>query len=120
MSRTITGGLSYRKQYAIYCLLNNISTRARDNCYEMGDGDQVVKHIMRICLTPLPPETEMQMGKSYVYNSPEYKAIRKSRAQHKRQRDLIAALKSSGSWDSWVYFYEHGTYVGFEHKEKTA
>lgn len=113
MSKAITSGLAYRKQYAIQCLLKGISTRARDNCYEMGDGDDVVRHIMKICLTPLPPELDTEPGKSYNMDSAEYKAIRKSRAEHKRQRGLIAALKKSGSWDSYVYFYHNGTYEGY-------
>jgi len=114
MSKTISGGLAYRKQYAIQCLLKGVSTRARDNCYEMGDGDDVVRHIMKICLTPLPPLLEMEPGKSYEWNGREYKAIRKSRAAHKRQADLIDAIKHSGSWDYWLYFYQNGTYVGYE------
>lgn len=118
MSKTISDGLAYRKQYAIQCLIKGISTRARDNCYEMGDGDEVVRHIMKICLTPLPFELDTEPGKSYVWDSPEYKAIRRSRAAHKRQSALIEALKKSGSWDYWLYFYENGTYIGHQSKKE--
>lgn len=110
MTKTITGTLSYRKQYALQCLLKGIDSRARDNCYEMGDGDEVVRFIMRKALEVLPEPTPFP---EHGLPLDEFKKIKRTHEAVKKQQRIIEALKRSGSYDSWLYFYNHGTYDGY-------
>lgn len=84
MSKTITGGLSYRKQYALQCILKDIRTRAFDNCFEMGDGDDVVRYIMKRATEPVIDGT--------------------NRAE--TQRKLVVKLKEKGFWNNWLAFFQ--------------
>lgn len=105
--KTITGNTSYRKQYATSCLIKSHSpnTRSFDNCFEMGDGDEVVRHVMKRATEtiPLAEKAEaMVYSEGLAINSPEYKALMKKRKQDK----LVANLKRGGFWNKWVEFTE--------------
>lgn len=97
MTKTITGGLSYRKQYALQCFLNGTDSRARDNCFEMGDGDEVMVYLMRRATEQLPPKPDYPYGENIYKDDPRLKLIRK----HERQEKLLANLKKSGSFEHW-------------------
>jgi hypothetical protein len=77
--------LPYRKQYAMKCLESGrIHTRGFDNCFENGDGDEVVKHIMKFCLA-YPSKSEMQA----------------------RKKDkIIKTLQEKGFWDNWIKYVD--------------
>lgn len=105
MSKTITGGLAYRKQYALQCFLNDIDTRARDNCFEMGDGDEVMLYLMRRATEPLADQSaalEKYRTVGLSFGSPEYKLIKK----HDLQKRLLEKLKKNGSFDYWTKMIE--------------
>lgn len=101
MTKTITGTLAYRKQYALQCMLKGTNSRARDNCFEMGDGDQVMVYIMRRATEKLPDVTaamELYRTVGLSNKSPEYKLIKK----HDLQKRLLEKLKRSGTFDYWT------------------
>jgi hypothetical protein len=99
--KTITGGLSYRKQFALQALIrtSNPNSRAFDNCFEMGDGEEVVKHVMAYARAPLPEEPDF--GVVFGFNSPQYKRMKR---RHKQQR-LVSHLKDAGVWEKWSAVY---------------
>jgi hypothetical protein len=105
--------LSNRKQYAKKCFLRgNTNTRAFDNCFEMGDGDKVVKYLMDLCLFSTPENKLLAddiNSKGRILGSKEDKFYRKLR----ESEELTRAIKRDGSWDYWLYFYNNGTYEGF-------
>jgi len=48
--KTISGDLTYRVKFASACLMRPPKGGMRhsfDNCFEMGDGDEVVRRILR-------------------------------------------------------------------------
>ena len=98
MAKTITGNLSYRKQYALQCLLKGIHSRGFDNCFEMGDGDEVVRFIMKKATEKLRTDF------IDIHGNINYKRMKKLHKQEK----LVKALKDRGAWDGWYKFYMEG------------
>lgn len=116
MSMTIRGNTSYRANYAKQCILrggNATNTRAFNNCFEMGDGDEVVRRIMRYALTKKGELIDIYNGKTYSTSSPEWKA---DKAERKRLA-LLKALENYRTLERWTYFYNYGSYEGYEPTE---
>ena len=108
--------LAKRKSYAADCLINGRSgTRAYDNCFENGDGDEVVKHLMKRALSANDADinSTYNFGVTYTIGGKEWRALQ-SKRNNIRLRD---GIKDAGTWDYWLYFYNNGTYAGFK---KTA
>ena len=94
--------LNYYKQYAKRCILENrINTRAFDNCFENGQGAEVVKYIVRQALQA--PKDLNFIGE--IMHS-EYK---KKAELFKLKNNLV----SLGMWGEWLYFYNNGYYPTF-------
>ena len=107
MTNTITGNTSYRKSYALQSLIKTHSpnTRAFDNCFEMGDGDEVVRHIIAYANAPLDglEAAQEKMNTTGVgFKSPEWKLLTRANNQKK----LINNLKKAGTWESWNHFVQ--------------
>lgn len=105
MSKTITGGLAYRKRYALNALMLSPSPRGRgfDNCFEMGDGKEVVLHIMKAATKPLPQAElararELIKTEGLMASSPEFKLI----AQAEKQERLLWNLRCGGHYEPWL------------------
>jgi hypothetical protein len=99
--KTITGNLSYRKQYALQCFLKGIDSRSRDNCFEMGDGDEVMVYLMKRATEDLPDATDARIKLHDVgltLNSPEWRLIKK----HDLQKKLLTNLKKNGTFEYWT------------------
>lgn len=60
-------GLSQRKQYARQCLYKGRSSRGFDNCFEMGDGGEVVKYLMSKAKTDKRLERAIKDFNSWDY-----------------------------------------------------
>lgn len=105
MSKTITGNTAYRKQYATQCIVRgSTDTRAFSNCFEMGDGDEVVKHIMHRALHCEARELTIASEPVSLY-SPRFKEHRKAR----KTKALRQNLKRLGFWNNWLETYEQLT-----------
>lgn len=99
---------SHYTNYAITCIINGTTNRRSfDNCFENGAdiSNQVVRNIMFKALNP-PTKVELEPGKAFTLNSPEYRAVKK----YDRWLRLVANLKSQGFWNGWLYFYTYGKY----------
>ena len=104
MSKTITGNTSYRKSYATQCLISgSTNSRAFDNCFEMGDGDEVVFHIMKraLSLTSEMVDNYHSPTGFIAWDSKEYKERKKVARLIKLNRNL----REKGFWPQWLEFY---------------
>ena len=113
--KTIDGNLSYRKQFALKAIIENrTSTRNFDNCFEMGDGDEVVKFIIKKTKEKLQPvsyfEKKMKEENGLIIGSKDYKLWRKAQKQEK----LIRNLKRMGCYNEWLYFAANNSYDNFK------
>lgn len=106
-------GLARRKSYAVQCLLSGRTyTRRFDNCFENGDGGEVVRYLMRLCGYATPEKIEWaeeKLKSGVIYGGKEwseYKKIDKAQKLHD-------AIKRAGLWDSWSYYVKNGTYAGY-------
>lgn len=107
--RTITGNLSYRKQYARKCILSgNTNTRSFDNCFEMGDGDEVVLYLIEKALSVTEKDkifVETIRQKPYRVGSENYNKMRKIENNILLKKRIIEMK----TWDSWLNFWEEKT-----------
>ena len=100
---------NYYKQYAKRCLLaGKTNSKAFDNSFEDGYGDEVVLFLMRQATEILPPISEF-LSEGLSTRDRRYKLIRK----HENQARLCNAIKKGGTWDYWMHFLKHVTYHGF-------
>ncbi len=106
--------LSKRKQYAKTCLIKGTThTRGFDDCFEQGDDGEVVKYLMSTALIATPAaieNAEFSHSIGVEIGSPALRHIRKI---HQAQK-LAKAIKETGSWDAWMYYYTHNTYAGYK------
>ncbi len=92
---------NYYKQYALRCLLKGkTNSRAFDNCFEDGHGDEVVIYLMKKATEALPPLPD---GFS-CHGLSDEKAARLAK-KHAIQKELKSAIKKAGYWGSWVFTY---------------
>lgn len=110
MSKTITGGLGYRKQFALKAILENrTNSRNFDNCFEMGDGDEVLKFIMQKATKLLPKPNWVQSPDNPKETFLTSKEDEKKFCEELKQARLVKALKSSGFWEPWLKTFNNLT-----------